>query len=1766
MASAAGGFWVIANGFVERAARYLNRACGVVIVALLLFFAVRMVAGNPAPLHTYAALDSVVVVPTTELTGVPWFTELEPAGVSWSGPGKRRPPGWSFTRRLATGGYEIMRRRLDQVGWWLPTPPTPPPSPPFQRLLDAPPSLPAEMSDAELERELDSMERADPDLEVLSGNVHLHSAGQAPRRATLRGWGARHLALVAQLDDRKPATERDARSGRPRGWGRPQRSSARQMSPPPPSPPTSPPGDDSDRMEHLLTHAQASRLALEVGAIAEDSDGNVVPDLTTLCLADSGCGRSMGNHSKQFDSRSIVEHRQSCDTAAGTMVTKQRGTLLWTVPTNGPTTGVLKCVESTLNEACPYVLISVGRLSHEQGCAMWLPPDGKDGYMLFKTGLRVPLLNRNVSVIPPASLHERLKLHRHPSAMGALDHTGVYTPLHGDSDALVVHGGFRGTGDNLLDAPTLANLVNGAFLLRVKIGEGCFVQGVTRGKVASAASTTSSVIHGRWKHSSYQLLRLLSKAFIDIPAWWATVLRDEACDSCLQGNQRRLGATGSIPRERGLWYFDIWHNSTPFVHGGHTAVIGFIHSTTGLPYTIRLQRRRQAPLAFDMLCAFANSNDCPVTWCHCDNALELSKSKAMVDRCMARSVRITTSTAHRSRTNPMIERFWETMGMRMRPSQVDSGLPDSFWGYNANDAVDCVAMTPDLEPPHMCPLGKWLQRDVKAAYRRCWGCVCYPTLHITQRSTRSKNAPNSLRCIHLGYAGCLSGAFEELGYGRMITDGSSAPGYLCYDPTSDKIYRTPDVSFVENSFPGLARSETGGWTVPSPDFLLKARNERAPLTEADQMGTPPPTMEWTKSASPSFGEDNPDSTVDATMPDVHATEADVRVDGDTESDLARSADQRVSGVPPPAAPSPDGGVYHAPPDEPHAEEPPPAHLTPAPRAPAAGPDSAPFIRPEPFVLPDNYRRVKRPEYHPGQVREVPGPLPSHDERHGTVSDRRNRGSWSADHCEESGCTLPVGHPGLHSDHPNYGKRASGHATRTGSNYEKAMAVGLDSAFSDHLVLLGMERGTLTHDVMDEVQWVSSALAAMGVAEHNAVVNLLRADELLAEGHSLDEQKDARNAYAVDVLQAARHGVTLPPFAPFATMSSGLMGGICDEILQHSGEGYDDRYDGCLMHLAPCDLDLSIACLAKSKSSPDIYSERQMRGPEWDESKSIEVKALEDMGAFEWVLENDPRIVGMTPVDTLWTGRDKRNADLSLCKRKSRCCLRGDIHNRTYSLSKNQRFAPTTRDQTCLTSECVRCIRGQDKISADVSSAYLQGDQRKCEQVVAKPPRGWARTDENGVKYLWLMNAPLYGQGDAGAIWNRTFNEFVESDAHECAAPSGPSAAVNAKDLDQRPGAGLGMERCDYDPCLYGKAVGGNDDDRCSMTLYVDDIQCYNDPTPTARAEREQSQARTEARFKIKYGELNAEHEYILGTNIHRLSSTASHLCARSYIQAKCKVYLEKPIEDYPAGWSHLPVDPKSFLLAYEAALQLRNDDKCLKAKYNSLVGALQYAVRRRPDVCYAVNICARCLTFPTQDMYDHALRILVYMGRTHSLGMTYSKHAGQNRFECFADSDWNVRRSTTGWVIMLGGAAVGFASSRQHCIALSSTEAELMALATAAIELLFFMGIARALGEDMSDMPIVVNTDSSGAYDLCHRHSAGQNSRHVDRKTYKMRELRGSDVVELVKIDGEKNPADFFTKPLTRQPFERYRRFAMNLLTPVAENVTKNVTDNQTKE
>ena len=58
----------------------------------------------------------------------------------------------------------------------------------------------------------------------------------------------------------------------------------------------------------------------------------------------------------------------------------------------------------------------------------------------------------------------------------------------------------------------------------------------------------------------------------------------------------------------------------------------------------------------------------------------------------------------------------------------------------------------------------------------------------------------------------------------------------------------------------------------------------------------------------------------------------------------------------------------------------------------------------------------------------------------------------------------------------------------------------------------------------------------------------------------------------------------------------------------------------------------------------------------------------------------------------------------------------------------------------------------------------------------------------------------------------------------------------------------------------------------------------------------------------------------------------------------------------------------------------------------------------------------------------------------------------------YSDSDWAVRHSTTGFCVIFAGALIGYSSKRQHCIALSSTEAEVMAASQTATEIFYFRG------------------------------------------------------------------------------------------------------------
>ena len=148
----------------------------------------------------------------------------------------------------------------------------------------------------------------------------------------------------------------------------------------------------------------------------------------------------------------------------------------------------------------------------------------------------------------------------------------------------------------------------------------------------------------------------------------------------------------------------------------------------------------------------------------------------------------------------------------------------------------------------------------------------------------------------------------------------------------------------------------------------------------------------------------------------------------------------------------------------------------------------------------------------------------------------------------------------------------------------------------------------------------------------------------------------------------------------------------------------------------------------------------------------------------------------------------------------------------------------------------------------------------------------------------------------------------------------------------------------------------------------------------------------------------------------------------------------------------MPADLGLNKLVEDAVLQdVESIDAKLLKDYQSLIGSLLYcAVNTRPDVAFAVSLLCRAMGRPTVELYEAALRVLFYLHHHRHVGLRYE--ADEAELAGQADSDWAVKHSTTGYVFNYSVAAISWASKKQATIALSSCEAEVVALNEAAKE------------------------------------------------------------------------------------------------------------------
>ena len=140
----------------------------------------------------------------------------------------------------------------------------------------------------------------------------------------------------------------------------------------------------------------------------------------------------------------------------------------------------------------------------------------------------------------------------------------------------------------------------------------------------------------------------------------------------------------------------------------------------------------------------------------------------------------------------------------------------------------------------------------------------------------------------------------------------------------------------------------------------------------------------------------------------------------------------------------------------------------------------------------------------------------------------------------------------------------------------------------------------------------------------------------------------------------------------------------------------------------------------------------------------------------------------------------------------------------------------------------------------------------------------------------------------------------------------------------------------------------------------------------------------------------------------------------------------------------------------------------------------------------------------------------------------------------YSDADWagdkEDRKSTSGSIFLLHGRAISWASKKQTSVALSTIEAEYVALSNASKDACWIKQLLKDLGRPQDE--ITIKTDSQGAIALTKNPEQHPKTKHIDIRYHFVRDLIEKGVIKLEYCPTADMVADILTKGLPQDTHE----------------------------
>jgi len=518
-----------------------------------------------------------------------------------------------------------------------------------------------------------------------------------------------------------------------------------------------------------------------------------------------------------------------------------------------------------------------------------------------------------------------------------------------------------------------------------------------------------------------------------------------------------------------------------------------------------------------------------------------------------------------------------------------------------------------------------------------------------------------------------------------------------------------------------------------------------------------------------------------------------------------------------------------------------------------------------------------------------------------------------------------------------------------------------------------------------------------------------------------------------------------------------------------------------------------AIIRKQTDIPSSYREA-INSAEigWKKAIEEEFRSLESLKT--WELVELPK--GRKMITSKWVFDEKLDNLGKRLKLKARLCARG--FTQVEGIDYEETYSPVAGVTTLRMMLAICAAKGLSIRSFDVKSAFLNGKIK--EEIFLKIPEGFEEYNgECGPNKCLKLNKGLYGLKQAARIWNDEFRKTLEL---------------------------AGMSASKHNSCLFYKWEKGK---FIILVTHVDDAIIGSNDIGMAQEIID--------KVKNKYEITEGNGEYFLNIEIRKTENKIM-IRQKRYITEKIQCFkleesrgCDTPMEQ---GFNAVKRDPT------------KEYAELSRLPYREIIGSLIFPMTHtRPDTAFAVGYLSRYVDNFRQEHWSAAKRVLKYLSRTQDEYLTYKSGNPAIELKCYVDADYaackDTRKSVSGFVITIGESVISWRSKKQPVVALSTSEAEYIALSEGIRESVWIKGMLQELKLMKADDAIEVFEDNNACISIAENDGVSERVKHIDVKFHYIRDMVKRSEVKLMRIGTKDQIADVMTKALGKEKFKGFK-------------------------